>query len=369
MKKAVEEVSRKSPLDAVHSRLGATMQERDGWLVPASYGDVLSEYGAVRDGGAGLLDLSSSGRIYVNGSEAVSFLNGLITNDMKTLAENHWMAAAFPNVQGRLVASAQVVRFSDGFLITTEASTYAHVLAALNRFTLAGDFHITDLTAETAVLSLQGREALQLAQTVFGEIVTTIGPNGAIQKDAAKIIHVSHTAEDGLDLLVSSNDAVPLWEALVGAGAKPVGHDALEVLRIEAGIPRYGVDVDETTVVPEAGLDDAVSYTKGCYIGQEIIARIKYRGHVAKKLTGVWFAGRANVEPAARIRSIDDREIGRLTSVTYSPRLERTIALGYAKYDYLAGGTVVKAASGESEIQAEIHELPFVRGRWGHSDE
>jgi aminomethyltransferase len=262
-----------------------------------------------------------------------------------------------------------VVRFSDGFLITTEAITYARVLETLNRFTLAGDFHVTDLTNETAMLSLQGREALALGQTVFGEIVTTIGPNGAIQKDAAKIIRASHTAEDGLDLLVGSDDAVPLWEALVGAGARPVGHDALEVLRIEAGVPRYGVDVDETTVVPEAGLDDAVSYTKGCYIGQEIIARIKYRGHVAKKLTGVVFEGRANVEPGARIRSIDDREIGRLTSVAFSPRLARTIALGYVKYDSLAGGTAVKVASRESEFQAEVHELPFVRGRWGQSDE
>jgi glycine cleavage system aminomethyltransferase T len=102
MTETVEQTSiRKSPLDDMHSRFDAAMQERDGWLVPGSYGDVMSEYAAVRDGGAGLVDLSSSGRVYVNGSEAVSFLNGLITNDMKTLAENQWMAAAFPNVQGR----------------------------------------------------------------------------------------------------------------------------------------------------------------------------------------------------------------------------------------------------------------------------
>ena len=363
MKEGVEQVLRKSPIDAVHTGLGAAMQDRDGWLVPGSYGDALSEYAAVRDGGAGLVDLSSSGRFYVNGSEAVSFLNGLITNDMKTLAENQWMAAAFPNVQGRLVASVRVVRFSDGFLITTEAITHPRVLETLNRFTLAGDFHVTDLTNATAMLSLQGKETLALGQTVFGEIVTTIGAKGAIQKDAVKIIRASHTAEDGLDLLVDSDDAVPLWEALVGAGARPVGHEALEVLRIEAGVPRYGVDVDETTVVPEAGLDDAISYTKGCYIGQEIVARIKYRGHVAKRLTGVVFEGRANVETGARIRSIDDREIGRLTSVTYSPHLARTIALGYVKYDYLASGTALKVASGEAEFRAEIHELPFVRGR------
>ena len=111
MTELVEEVSvLKSPLDEAHQRLGATMGERDGWSVPDSYGDVLFEYAAVREGGCGLIDLSNRGRILVSGTEAVQFLNGLITNDMKTLRENSWMPAAFPNVQGRLIASVRVVR-------------------------------------------------------------------------------------------------------------------------------------------------------------------------------------------------------------------------------------------------------------------
>ena len=103
----------KSPLDSIHQRLGATMIERDGWSLPESYGDVLFEYAAVREGGSGIIDLSSRGRILVSGTEAVQFLNGLITNDMKTLAENTWMTAAFPNVQGRLLASVRVIRLAD----------------------------------------------------------------------------------------------------------------------------------------------------------------------------------------------------------------------------------------------------------------
>src|SRR6185295_18836184 len=135
----------RSPLDQVHQQLGATMIEHDGRSVPQSYGDVLSEYAAVRDGGAGLIDLSTRGRILVSGTEAVQFLNGLITNDMKTLAVNSWMPAAFPNVQGRLIASVRVVRLADEqagenenkgtdknvcltFLIDTEAATHQRVL-------------------------------------------------------------------------------------------------------------------------------------------------------------------------------------------------------------------------------------------------
>jgi folate-binding protein YgfZ len=119
--------------------------------------------------------------------------------------------------------------------------------------------------------------------------------------------------------------------------------------------------MDESNVVTEAALDDAVSYTKGCYVGQEIIARIKYRGHVAKKLSGVIFEQAVKVDTGAVIKSVDDKEVGRITSVTDSPRLGRTIALGYLKYDYLALGTKVKVIAGDEELFADVTELPFVR--------
>jgi folate-binding protein YgfZ len=145
------------------------------------------------------------------------------------------------------------------------------------------------------------------------------------------------------------------------AGAQSFGYDALEILRIEGGAPRYGIDMDDTNVVTETNLDNAVSYTKGCYIGQEIIARIKYRGHVAKKLSGVMFDGTVEVDPGALINSVDGKEVGRITSVAYSPKLNRTIALAYLKYDYVTPGTDVKAATGNQEFSGTVVELPFVR--------
>src|SRR5207253_10341857 len=120
-------VAKESTLAEVHQRLGAVMAERDGWSIPVSYGDLLFEYAAVREGGAGLIDLSSRGRLLVNGSEAVPFLNGLITNDMKTLAVNTGMPAAFANVQGRLLAVVRVINREDGFLIDTEDVTHSTV--------------------------------------------------------------------------------------------------------------------------------------------------------------------------------------------------------------------------------------------------
>jgi folate-binding protein YgfZ len=293
MTEAVEQfVIRKVALDEAHAQLGASLSARDGWLVPASYGDSAKEYASVRESGAGLIDLSPRGRFLVSGSEAVQFLNGLITNDMKTLEVGQWMPAAFPNVQGRLVAAVRVVRLQDEgtdrnvcptFLIDTEAATHEAVQKTIERFTLAGDFRVNDITSQSAMISLQGKKAASIVSSVLTEAAAPSAPNGVRQISwphagtpaEVTVVHASHTAEDGFDLIVDNDHVTRLWNALQQAGAQPVGYDALEILRIEAGVPRYGVDMDDTNVVTETNLEDAVSYTKGCYIGQEIIARIK----------------------------------------------------------------------------------------------
>jgi len=350
-------------------------KEETGWAIPASYGDERSEYSAVRQGGVGLIDLSSRGRLLVTGSEAVQFLNGLITNDMKTLAEDQWMTAVFPNVQGRLLANVRVINVKNGyetgggpaFLIDTEPATHDQVLKILSRFTLAGDFRVRDLTDETALLSLQGKGAAALVRQIFGptsEVAKFRVTQTEWNATVVTIMRATHTAEDGFDVLVDAEYASELWQTLVNAGARPVGFDTFESLRIEAGLPRFGVDMDESTVVSETNLDDAVSFTKGCYIGQEIIVRIKHRGHVAKKLTGVTFAGNVEIERGAQLLSEGDKEIGRITSGTFSPALNGTIALAYLKYDYLSPGTKLNAVINDQCVPATVTEIPFVRGSW-----
>ena len=363
----------KSPLDPVHHQLGATMVERDGWVIPKSYGNATLEYAAVREGGAGLIDLSSRGRIRVQGTEAVMFLNGLITNDMKTLAENHWMPAAFPNVQGRLIASVRVLRLpeepgdkkvSPAFLIDTEAATHERVLKTIERFTLAGDFRVTDITNETAMISIQGSKAGDVVRQVLGDAAASAQEkqSSVITLDGNELIVIrsDQFGERGFDFIVKAEHAADFWNSLQQAGAQPVGFDAVETLRIEAGMPRFGVDMDDTNIVTETGLDEAVSFTKGCYIGQEIIARIKYRGHVAKKLSGLRLEGNVRVEPGATIKSIENKEIGRITSSAYSPQLEATIALAYLKYDYLAAGTSVTVDGNNRALTGQVVELPFI---------
>lgn len=310
--------------------------------------ELMTEYVAVRDGGVGSIDLSARGRISVSGSEAVMFLNGLITNDLKTLGENRWMTAAFPNVQGRLLAAVRVIRRANDILLDTEAVTREKVLKIIERFTLAGDFKVADVTDATRQISLQGRGAGELIEKMFG--VKDLPRDGVWQDDDVTIFRATHTGEDGFDVI----GAQEAFEAT------PVSERVEEILRIEAGIARYGRDMDESNVVTEANLDDAVSYTKGCYLGQEIIIRIKHRGHVAKKLTGLRFETDEEIEPGAAIKSTDDKEIGRVTSAVFSPKLQTTIALGYVRYEQLAPGTPVVV----NGLPATTHELPFIRGSW-----
>ncbi len=326
----------------------------------------MSEYGVVRDGGAGLIDLSSlRGRLRVSGSEATMFLNGLITNDMKTLGENRWMTAAFPTVQGRLIGAVRVVREKDSFLIDTDAESHEAILKTVARFTLAGDFRVQDLTAETSLLTIQGKRAVEVVEKVFKTSVSDLPRDGVVELEwentPVTMIRTTHTGENGFDILLDSAHTATLRQALIDSGAQPVGEDTLETLRIEAGVARYGRDMDESNVVTETNLDDAVSYTKGCYVGQEIIVRIKHRGHVAKKLTGLQFQTDTKIEPGTVLKSSDGKEIGKVTSTAFSPKLGNTIGLGYVRYEYLNPGTTVII---DPEIPATIAELPFVRGSW-----
>jgi folate-binding protein YgfZ len=360
-------------LEAAHEVAGATMRETAEGRVAAHYGDAAAEYAAVREG-AGLADLSLRGRIEVSGGEAVQFLNGMVTNDVARLEDGEWFEAAFPNPQGRLLARSRVFRRGDAFLFDTEGQTRAVMLKHLERFTLAGDFHVRDLAQERALITVQGPRAARVVAEVLGEKGAPVaavarGRHVTVAYDGGEVLvaRATHTAEDGFDLFADRSVARRLWDALANAGARPVGHDALEVLRIEAGLPSYGTDATEQNVVLEV-VDEpaAVSYTKGCYVGQEIIARIHWRGHVAKRLAGLVFDEGAQVTSGATLRATaEEREAGRVTSTAYSPRLASLVGLGIVKYDFLQPGTTLRVFAGETQVgTARVAELPLVRGSW-----
>jgi aminomethyltransferase len=220
MSEAVEQLTTlKLPLDETHRRHGATFTERDGFALPASYGDMRAEYDAVRGAdSAGLIDLSARARIEVSGAEAVQFLNGLITNDVKTLGAGAMMPAAFPNVQGRLLAGVRVMRRGEevSFLIDTEAATHEKVFLTLERFTLAGDFRVKDVSRETAQLSLQGALSPAIIEAALDSVAAQTG-RGRVsvvswrENQLVTVVRATHTGEDGYDLIVAASEAAALW--------------------------------------------------------------------------------------------------------------------------------------------------------------
>jgi folate-binding protein YgfZ len=306
----------------------------------------IESYNHIRSGGVGFYE-QKRGLIAVLGKEAVQFLDGMISNDMKTLEDGEQMLAAFPNAQGRLLAVVRVLRQADRFLIETEEATREKVFNNLFRFTYAGDFFVEDLSEQYRYFEMfPGTQAPSPASPPSGEN--------------------SPPYEGGVTAFCGRGGSLGVF---VSGDTKPEGRqiddETYETLRIEAGTPKYGVDMDETTIVPELGLDGLISYNKGCYIGQEIIARIHFRGHVAKRLTGLiidsdlGLSADAGGSPAFRpteLTAPDGKPAGRITSSTYSPKLEKTIALAYVRYDYLAEGTELVAG----DTLATVKDLPFL---------
>ena len=296
--------------------------------------DLLEHYREIREQERTGFHEQKRGLIEVSGREAVQFLNGMITNDAAKLEDNAQMLAAFPNAQGRLLALVRVLRHGDKLLFETEEAAHEKLFQILFRFTFAGDFFVEDLSENYRYFEFANFK-MQLTDSAVIKFRNGFGESGFVPNDSA---------ENFLNELAKAN-------------AIEISDELYEVLRIESGIPKFGVDMDETTIVPEIGLPDLISYNKGCYIGQEIIARIHFRGHVAKKLTGLIFEDENPVvNPNDEIKSSDDKNAGRVTSVSFSPKLEKTIALAYVRYDYLAEGTELKI----NNETARVKDLPFV---------
>lgn len=315
------------------------------------------EHQAVRQNGIGILEGLSHGLIEVSGGEAVQFLNGLITNDVSKLEDQTWMPAAFPNAQGRLLAMVRVLRRGDKFLFVTDAETYEKILQNLSRFTFAGDFKVEDLTQSFQLLRIRGNDLSKLGLPI---------PQGnqivEIEFQGENIILIDAYRENGFDALIQAQAADNFLTHLESLNAVRINTEVAEILRIENGVPKYGVDMDETTVVLETGIDEAVSFNKGCYIGQEIIARIHFRGHVAKRLSGLILEENVEIAPNDEIKSPEGKNAGRITSTAFSPELNKRIALGYVRYEFLAPDTELKVISNGSEFTAKVVELPFVKG-------
>jgi glycine cleavage system T protein len=368
MSEAIEQTVSTTPLQNVQAARGALFSRFFGWEMAESFGSPEQEHEAVRRS-AGLLDLSFCGAIHIGGKEGAQFLQGLVTNDVKALSEGKGMRAAFLTGKGKVMGLCRVFGLGNGeFLIITEPQTHTRVYNYVFPMSYAGDFKVTDVSDQYRLLSVQGPRSLLVMKEVCFEPLPQLAEHEWIRTLIAghQVVVASalHTGETGYDILVPESGLSDTWDFLLLKGEfhslAPVGQLALDALRIEAGIPVYGRDFDDSNMMLETGLADAVSFTKGCYTGQEAVAMATYRGHVSKRISGLRIS--SDVVPSHDDRvTKDGKEIGIVTSALRSHGLDDVIALALLKYGFLDPGTTVEVESQGESLPALVVELPFFR--------
>jgi folate-binding protein YgfZ len=306
------------------------------------------QYRMLREG-AGLIDRSSRGKIDLFGPEAAAYLQGQVTNDVEALAPGHGCYAALLNHKGRILADMRVLLRGPGEIwLDTEPSAVDTLRSKLDMYKVGRDVELADRTSERAIVSLIGPRARAVAgvdlpseEDAFVEAVI----NGA----AAIVV----ATQDGVDVIIDASSAQDVTSMLLERGAERVSEEACEILRIERGRPRFGHDMSEENFPGELGLEErAVSFTKGCYVGQEPVARMHYRGHPNRHLRGLLLS--APAAPAELI-SREGKEQGRITSTCVSPSIG-PIALALVRREVEPGEAVTVEPA---DARAEVVRLPF----------
>jgi folate-binding protein YgfZ len=327
-----------------------------------------SAYQAARNRAA-FIDRSDRGRIVVSGRDRASYLQGLLTNDIPALKAGEGCYAAYLTPQGRMIADLWVYELGDVILLSLAGDVTAVVLAKLDQFIFSEDVQLGDVSETFAQIAVVGPEAARIVGALLDESTVvqdvSLGAlpehgnlRGQIDGSPVIVTRVTDTGEPGFDVYVERERSAWLKARLVSDGAQEAGEETADVLRVEAGVPAFHRDMDEDTIPLEAGIESrAISMTKGCYVGQEIIVRVLHRGHgrVAKKLVGLVLDDES---PPARgtIVMSADRSAGTITSSVRSPALGRAIALAYLQRDFIAPGTSVSIDG----VPATVTPLPFV---------
>jgi tRNA-modifying protein YgfZ len=296
----------------------------------------------------GLLDRSGRGKLAVTGGESSEYLQGQLTNDVEALAPGDGCYAALLDRKGHLQADVRVLKLAPNEIwLDTEPEALEATRRHLETYKIGREVEVADLSAGRAVISLIGPRSVEIAGTAV------LPEHSSEETTVAGVECVAVGTGDGVDLLVDAADAERLRGALVDGGAVEIGAEAAEVLRIEAGTPRFGAEMGRETMPAEAGIvERAVSFTKGCYIGQEPVARLHYKGRPNRRLQGLELSAPAEAGKPLRL---GEREVGRIGSACVSPA-RGPIGLAIVRREAELG---VELAVGEDDVTARVVDLPF----------
>ena len=325
---------------------------------------------------AGLVRRLDRGRIALTGADRADYLQGLLTNDIVALDDGRGCYAAYLTPQGRIIADAELFNLGDTLLLDVHGSVKDMLVRRFDELVFIEDVEVSDWTEAWVGYAVAGPTAEQCLAPVLAESSSTAGRGGTsmafddhecrlLSRAGASVV-VSRTdpfGAMGFDLWVERSGASDLWSTLLEAGCTEVDTAATEGVRIEHGRPMFPADLNAETIPLEAGIEErAVSLTKGCYVGQEVIVRVLHRGHgrVSRRLTGLTMHQLVDPSAIAAGEPLwhDDNPVGEVTSVAFSPAAGAVIGLGYVKRDWLEPGTVIEAGPGR--VSAVVTALPFV---------
>ncbi len=336
---------------------GATFARYRGADTPISFGNPAAEFRALQEG-CGLYDLSWQAKLVLSGEDRVRWLNGMVTNNVRDLGVGHGVYCFVLTAQGRIVADLVAYNRGDFLLVTSDREQAPVIAEIFDRYIIMDDVEVADISDKLSAVGLAGPKAAQIVQAARID-VASLAPGQVADVDwqgiGITIARNLHPNFDGYELWFAAEHSPTVWDALSNAGANPVGSQALEWYRIARGVPRFGIDLTAKDLPQETEQKHALNFTKGCYIGQEIVERIRARAILHRTFIGFVLEG----EPPQTGTKITqgDRNIGEITSAVRIPFPggERTVALGYLRRESATPGTIVQIGA----QQATVQSIPF----------
>ncbi len=363
VEKASPSAALDTPLAVTHLHAGAKMGVWLGCALPDNFGDPAAEYRFAQKSVA-LIDKNYRAYLSFTGPDRVRYLNAILTNNIKDLREGHGNVSLLLNPQGHILAEIETYAFADRLFCVSHAMIRARLIEWLDKYIIMDDVTLTDETEGYGTLALEGPEAATAVREVSGlriaEMEELSCQDCAASAISCRVVKRSPGGVPGAEFVVERERLGELWQILLEAaqrhGGGPVGYAALSGIRLAQGVAWFGYDFGEKQIPHEAGLQDShISYTKGCYTGQEIVERVRSRGHVNRRRVELLFSGENVPEPGAAL-TIDGKDVG---YVTRSARIwdpSRVIGMGYVRTETSAPGSGLEWAHGTATVASSSRE-------------
>jgi folate-binding protein YgfZ len=341
-----------TPLIQEHRAAGAKLAEYSGCVLPAEFAGFDSEYRAARESVA-LFDTSWHAVVSLAGPDRARYLNAILTNNIQALTAGHGVLALLLNAQGHILAELEVYALAEKLLTLSHGSVRERTVATLDKYIIMDDVELTDATDEVGSFAIEGPRAAVIVQQACGIALEELPDMSirevTIERMPCQLLTRSHFGQPGAEFIARRQWLPLLWQKILSGvrahGGEAISMNALNTLRLEARLPWFPADFNDTVIPHETALEEThISFTKGCYTGQEIVERVRSRGHVNRKRVNLRFSTAAAPAPGTKLRA-GGADVGAVTSSAYSPATRSAIGMGYLRREHNSPGSVLQTES------------------------